>query len=140
MKVLKELKVKTKDELYQTIREKKVLRFFHVFQRMIKYNVINYYIYLIILFIEYTQLFYELLNDGIDYISTSDQQIKNSSSYYVFYVFQYINFQSFINKEHLSYHSFIIVYSITIALLLVNCITLIAVDVVDHNQRRKIEN
>ena len=93
MKVLKELKVKTKDELYQTIRESKVLPFFHVFQRMIKYNVINYYIYLIILFIEYIQLFCELLNDGIDYISTSDQQIKNSSSYYVFYVLQYINFQ-----------------------------------------------
>ena len=126
MKVLKELKVKTKDELYQTIRESKVLPFFHVFQRMIKYNVINYYIYLIILFIEYIQLFCELLNDGIDYISTSDQQIKNSSSYYVFYVLQYINFQSFINKEHLSYHSFIIIYFV---LVIVGKLTVIIVDI-----------
>ena len=135
MKVLKELKVKTKDELYQTIRESKVLPFFHVFQRMIKYNVINYYIYLIILFIEYIQLFCELLNDGIDYISTSDQQIKNSSSYYVFYVLQYINFQSFINKEHLSYHSFIIIYSIIVTILVLNFASLIVVDYVDRKNK-----
>ena len=58
MKVLKELRIKTKDELYQTINDKKVLPLFHIYQKMIKYNIINIYIYLIICFIEYIMMFF----------------------------------------------------------------------------------
>ena len=121
MKVIKDIKFKTKASLYKTFNKQKILPFFHVYQRMVRCNLITPFIYIFILILEYLQLLFELLNDGIDYISINNSNpIRQSSSYYIFYVLQYINFSSFINNTHFSYQQFIILYSITICFLLFN--------------------
>lgn len=132
MKVIKDIKFKTKASLYKTFNKQKILPFFHVYQRMVRCNLITPFIYIFILILEYLQLLFELLNDGIDYISINNSNpIRQSSSYYIFYVLQYINFSWFINNTHFSYQQFIILYSITICFLLFNFVLLLIIDCID---------
>lgn len=136
MKVLKELRIKTKDELYQTINDKKVLPLFHIYQKMIKYNIINNYIYLIICFIEYIMMFYELLYDGTDFIHEN----KSTRSQYLFFALQYVNFSSFINKIYLKRINLLIIICTVYFIVFVNIIVLFVFDFLNKKAKNANKN
>lgn len=131
MKVLKELRIKTKDELYQTINDKKVLPLFHIYQKMIKYNIINIYIYLIICFIEYIMMFYELLYDGTDFVHEN----KSTPSQYFFFALQYANFSSFINKIYLKRINLLIITCAVYFIVFANIIFLLIFDLLNKKAK-----
>ena len=99
MKILDKIDSKSKKDILKKIKEKKILIFFRVYQQFIKCMKLNKFIYMLIVFVEYFQLIFEITNDNEDYVKNNPQTLKKTSSFKVFKFLQYINFSHFIIKQ-----------------------------------------
>ena len=80
MKIFHNIEVKSKKEFF-VIKEKKIHIFFRVFHKFGKFLSINKLVYVLILIIEYLQLFYEISVDNEDFVSYTTDNLKDTSSY-----------------------------------------------------------
>ena len=130
MKIFQKIEIKSKKEFF-IIKEKKIHTFFRVYQKFGKFLSINKIIYVFILIIEYLQLFYEISVDNEDFISFTSDNLKDTSSYKLFRIFQYINFSHFINGKYLNLNQYLIIYIVIICLIILNFTILYLLDYLD---------
>ena len=131
MKILDKIDSKSKKDILKKIKEKKILIFFRVYQQFIKCMKLNKFIYMLIVFVEYFQLIFEITNDNEDYVKNNPQTLKKTSSFKVFKFLQYINFSHFITPDYLSLNNFLILYIFVVIILIINFFTLITLDYLD---------
>ena len=138
MKIFHNIEVKSKKEFF-VIKEKKIHIFFRVFHKFGKFLSINKLVYVLILIIEYLQLFYEISVDNEDFVSYTTDNLKDTSSYNLFRIFQYINFSHFINGNYLKLNQYLIIYIIIISFIFLNFTILFILDYIDkiNSKNRK---
>ena len=134
MKITKHLKIKTKENLLIREKESKILPFFRVYQQIVQHNIINSFIYILIIIIEYLQLLYEVTVNDQDFFKNPSEKAKNSSSLPLFQGLQYINFSHFISPLYLSLNNFLILFVITAFIIALNCALLMLLDLFHKKQ------
>jgi hypothetical protein len=113
-------------------------RFFYIFQKLVINNVITKYFYIIIVFVEYFQLFHELIKEGDDYLYNPTEELKNKSNFYFMKTIQVLNVDIFLSHKTLEYSTFMIIYSATCIILVTNFFVLYFLDYYIKN--KKIQN
>ena len=135
MKIFQKIEVRSKKDFF-IIKEKKIYSFFRVYHKFIKFVSINKYFYVLILSVEYLQLFYEISIDNEDFVSHTTETLKNTSSYHFFRIMQYINFSHFINGNYLNLNQYLIIYIIVISSIILNFAVLFLLDYLDKRNSK----
>jgi len=135
MKIFQKIEVKSKKEFY-IIKEKKIYSFFRVYHKFVKFVSINKYIYVLILLVEYLQLFYEISIDNEDFVSHTTESLKKTSSFKFFRIMQYLNFSHFINGNYLNLNQYLIIYIIVISIIILNFSVLFLLDYLDKRNSK----
>ena len=133
---------KNNKQIFNTFEKgTKLNKFFYVFQKLVRYNIISKPIYILILIIEYMQLFYQLINDGEDYVFTYSEYTYNQSAFGFNKILQIANYLIYLSPKNISYSTFIVIYFVVSVVLILNFLILYLLDLLNqkYNENLKLK-